>query len=312
MSFTPGQEISLALMPKIMSSISLVGSVMIVFTVLRDPKKRCKTYHRLLAGISFADCITNISTGILSTWPIPADSGVRWAAGNDRTCQAQGFFVQANCTSAMYNACLSLYYLLTIKYRWTEDRLKKIEPYLHAIPFLWSYSTAIASISLDILGNAYLWCWISSKYDAYRWALFYGPLWLMILIVTINCIMIWLHIRKTERKSNRWTFEATSLRIKQSTPFRISTANNNVNGVAEGAKKKPKQPSQSRQVANQCFLYAAAFYFNWVGITVRLKRAVAFVSYVVMRCCASRARTSNAGGLSFVVSIASRLPSSYC
>ena len=82
--------------------------------------------------------------------------------------------------------------------------MRKIEYYLHGIPILWSVGTAVAGAFIGIYDNALLWCWISSKYDQYRWSLFYGPLWLMILLVTYNCVVIWSHVRTIEKTAVKW------------------------------------------------------------------------------------------------------------
>jgi hypothetical protein len=113
-SFTPAQQIALAVTPKVSGFLSLLGSSWIVVEVLTQPTKRQNVYNRLLCAMSFFDVI-NSSWWIASTWPIPAGTdGVVWAVGNEKTCIVQGFFIQAGiippiCKSVVIS--YSLYYM---------------------------------------------------------------------------------------------------------------------------------------------------------------------------------------------------------
>jgi hypothetical protein len=227
MPFSLAQQRTLALLPKITGFLSFMGSALIVFTVVRDEKKRNVVYHRLLCGLSVVDISASFWLA-LSTWPVPKDSGVVWAVGTTQTCTLQGFFTQFGISSSFYNASLSTYYLLVIRYGWKEHQIKRIEPYLHAAPCLWAGCTAIAGLPLKLFNNANLWCWIAPlpstcvsdpavdcirghHAEIYRWAFFYGPLWIMISIVTFNMIVLLLYVRKLERRSNVYSF-STRLR----------------------------------------------------------------------------------------------------
>ena len=45
----------------------------------------------------------------MSTWPIPKENvDVYDPRGTVQTCSAQGFFIQANIASPIYNFCLSI------------------------------------------------------------------------------------------------------------------------------------------------------------------------------------------------------------
>jgi G protein-coupled glucose receptor regulating Gpa2 len=204
--FNEAQSIALAIVPKISGSLSVLFCALIIFTVARDKNRRSKTYHRLLVGISIVD----MSSGFwlaLSTWPIPKESTVLWASGNDRTCTLQGFFTNFGITSSFYNTSLSLYFLLVIRYGWKESQIKKIEPFLHVIPLLWGFGTSFAGLGLGIFGNANLWCWIQRKYNVYRWTFFYGPLWTMIVLVSGMSIMIYQYVRQLERRTLKYQYE---------------------------------------------------------------------------------------------------------
>jgi hypothetical protein len=208
-ALSEAERTALAVVPKVTGFASVLFSGLIVATVVRDRKRRARPYHRLLCGISLVDVSSSFWLA-LSTWPVPRGSGALWASGTDATCSLQGFFTQFGIASSWYNASLSVYFLLVIRYGWGEERIRRVEPLLHAIPLAWGLSTAISSLSLDILGNALLWCWISPTEDLFRWTFFYGPLWVMIFVVTLNSFLIFLFVRRVERAARRhenwWSF----------------------------------------------------------------------------------------------------------
>jgi hypothetical protein len=94
MVLTEGQQIALAVTPKITASLSILGSAWIVVEVLTVPEKRGNVYNRLLCAMSINDVILS-SMFFASTWPIPEGTdGVYTAIGSERSCVAQGFFIQ--------------------------------------------------------------------------------------------------------------------------------------------------------------------------------------------------------------------------
>jgi len=83
------------------------------------------------------------------------------ARGSTQTCTAQGFFAQIGVSSVMYNASLSTYYLLVIRYGWPESRIVKVEPLLHAIPLIFGFATMIAGLFLQLFNYGVWDCWIA-------------------------------------------------------------------------------------------------------------------------------------------------------
>jgi hypothetical protein len=57
--------------------------------------------------------------------PIPENTpGVYATLGTQETRTAQGFFIQFNSGTHLLNASFSVYYLLVIGYKWTEEWLR--------------------------------------------------------------------------------------------------------------------------------------------------------------------------------------------
>lgn len=188
--FTIEQKIALALIPKITGLMSAIFSIYMIYTIIFDKQRMKRTYHRIMLGLSICDLPTSITAG-LSTWPIPKGDAL-WAVGNTTTCTIQGVFAQFGLICACYNASLSVYYLLVIRYGYKEHQMIIIEKFLHIIPIIFIISTCITGLIIGVYGNANLWCWVSSKYPKFRFIAFYGPLFLMIIIVTINTILLFI------------------------------------------------------------------------------------------------------------------------
>jgi hypothetical protein len=180
MAWSSAQQTAVAVAPKISSILSLLGSSWILVEVLwgtvdvsrgsqrnsssqrglQDSHlKRHHPYHRLLLAMSTYDILESV-WNFASTWPLPADesnaAGEFWQpVGNKQTCTAQGFFLMLSVAVPMYNAFLSLYYLLVIKYRYTDDYIKKwMEPLMHFVAFLWAFGTSLTASSMGLMNNA--------------------------------------------------------------------------------------------------------------------------------------------------------------
>ena len=94
--------------------------------------------------------VLHSSAFIIGTVAVPRESGVYGAMGNSTTCLAQGFISWLGLAVPIYNNCLNLFYLLTIKYNMDSAYFtKKIEPFCHAFSILVPLSTGIAFARLD-------------------------------------------------------------------------------------------------------------------------------------------------------------------
>ena len=199
--------------------------------------------------------------------------------------------------------------------------MKKIERFLHGIPLLWGLGTAIVGLPLTLYNPANFWCWVAhtnsrgAHAQAFRWAFFYGPLWLTEIVVTTNLMRVFVHVRRITKSSEGHVFgnrnknpsrysrsqsfdvetgmstdgssapQRASFERKQETSsitnsdddkssrkssfLRQSVTQLRKSITAGSREKATKYAQKRRQVANQCFRYAIAFYVTWVPITVR-------------------------------------------
>jgi len=93
--FGSAEQIALAMIPKIMSLPSLIGSIVLVRHIVRNPKRRNRLYHRIVAVMSSHN-VAFAGVSFMSTWSVPRDTpGVFGAVGTTHTCTAAGFMAQA-------------------------------------------------------------------------------------------------------------------------------------------------------------------------------------------------------------------------
>ncbi|KAI2490547.1 hypothetical protein MHU86_24025 [Fragilaria crotonensis] len=88
--YTIPQQITLVITSLISGSVSLLGSLTIIYIIWRDRRKKLKfVYHRVLFAMSLIDCVAslNFAFGFLL---VP--QGIFWGAqGNTASCEASGF-----------------------------------------------------------------------------------------------------------------------------------------------------------------------------------------------------------------------------
>jgi hypothetical protein len=313
-SFTTmsAKEYTMVLLPKFAGAISVTFSSLIIYAVINKIRLRKSTvYDRLIMGMSFSDLVSSFWF-LMSSWPIPKSSGVLWAVGNQTTCNLQGFFTHGTVASPIYNASLSFYHLLVVQYKWKNQKLKKYEWCFHFLPIAWSVSTAIAGIPLKLYNNANLWCFIAATPDGergqnanfFRVLFFYGPLYLMIIIVTVNTLLVVCYVKKITtqaiRHSNNGTLhtqnddeEGSSDDSSDGDEDSFLTVSNAVGSMVSGSADEISRSSKSqtststttglrrqeeirdnryskwrRKVAIQNLRYGIAFYWTWVPISV--------------------------------------------
>lgn len=282
-ALTETQQKCLAIAPKITASFSIFGTCYVIRNVLCSKKKRKLVYHRILLCISGIDLIIGICM-FLSTWPIPSDTANTFGAvGTTATCTAQGFFLQFAIMAPLYNAALSLYYLLMIRYNWTEERLRKLRLPVHGTILLFGLGTSIAGLFLTLYNPATLWCWqnqypvgcIESSQNVdglttcqrgdnalsiYRWAFFYAPLWCAIAFATVAMILVFWKVHVLEIKSQR--FRSTRYSLDGNCNAMVDTS------TCGGSILLQRPGKRAKKVAQQAFCYVGAFYITWIWSTL--------------------------------------------
>ena len=176
-AFQPSQRIDpwetnyAAIVPRFSGGLSALSSLLIIHVILRSRNRLTTIYHRIMMGLSVADILGSVSMALTSL-PMPAqmpneqDFGYYWAGtrlGNTQTCNAQGFFALFGIvTMFSYNVSLCVYYACAIAIAMKEETIiRKIEPFLHAIPVVLGLICSLPPLLVDMynpaVGNV-SWC----------------------------------------------------------------------------------------------------------------------------------------------------------
>ena len=137
------------------ATCSLISSALIVSIIARSSTKMKTIYHRFVTVICVGDIISSAALS-LNTIPMPSDTSETYpfdgARGTVGTCMIQGFAIQMGTNLSFCSTIsLSLYYLLTIRFSFSETTLKKrVEPIIHTVNTLFTLYAPIYYLVFDM------------------------------------------------------------------------------------------------------------------------------------------------------------------
>ena len=189
---TPAGEVDIfSTIERACSIFSLLGCLFIIVTFSMS-KAFHKPINRLVFYASFGNSITNVAT-------IMARSFI--GDPNSVGCQTQAFLIQMYVNinrryqplltsfsrfmpaDALWTLAMAINVYLTFYFKYDAHRLRKMEAFYlifcYGIPFVIALTYIFVSTPARgrMYGNATLWCWVSPKWDIFRIATFYGPIW---------------------------------------------------------------------------------------------------------------------------------------
>eukprot|EP00543_Licmophora_paradoxa_P013806 CAMPEP_0202474590 /NCGR_PEP_ID=MMETSP1360-20130828/92466_1 /ASSEMBLY_ACC=CAM_ASM_000848 /TAXON_ID=515479 /ORGANISM="Licmophora paradoxa, Strain CCMP2313" /LENGTH=458 /DNA_ID=CAMNT_0049101727 /DNA_START=232 /DNA_END=1608 /DNA_ORIENTATION=- len=186
-------------------TISLVSSALILFDIFRNRNAK-KTYYQILIGMCVYDII---SSTCYALGPImsPVTSGLYMARGNDFTCKLQAFGILWGITSFSYNAILSLYFLFTVKYKWSERNFRKVKYWVY-IP-LNALGLGLALGAIPFYDEGLYNCCIMRPpvIETYLPVFLFNflPIGIAVLILVISSTMLCLDVYTHESQSNKYS-----------------------------------------------------------------------------------------------------------
>ncbi|CAJ1970412.1 unnamed protein product [Cylindrotheca closterium] len=207
------REKILAILPIPSSILSIIGSSVILYMAFSTRKERkWTTYTRLLVGLSMCDIVSSISLGLAAFMRRPESERV-WAMGNDATCAAAGTLIQFSYSGLFYNAFLSWYFVLTVRFGVKHDVIaRKFEPIMHFISVGYPLVTAILGAILGVYAETStgMGCWVNNYPDgcgegpgqekcqsAFLGFFYFGlPYVFSVTCIDINNLIIWFYVRK--------------------------------------------------------------------------------------------------------------------
>ncbi|KAI9880727.1 MAG: hypothetical protein M1830_001010 [Pleopsidium flavum] len=165
---------------RIASILSLLGTSYIIVTFITAPAFR-KPINRLVFYASWGNIICNVATLI-------SRSGIDAGIGS-ALCQFQGFLIQVFMPAdALWTLAMACNVYLTFFHKFNACQLRRLEWKYFVACYGLPMIPAITYLCIDnssrgkIYGPATLWCWISIEWDFLRVAVFYGPVWLVIVV----------------------------------------------------------------------------------------------------------------------------------
>ena len=277
--WTKRQWIALLCTARFSSSLSLLGSLTIIFMILRRRKIRLALIHnRLLLGVSTLDIIASISLEVGTAAVVPSyTSYVYGASGTDVSCKTQGFLCMLLLGIPVYNASLCIYYLAVIKYDVKEHILQKYEKYMHGIPIFIALSLAVSALWLDLYQstNYLVICWIPDGIRDVPMKLF---IWKVITLVIIQLSFVvifftmagvYYTVRQQSNVMQQYQnnyFPRAS--VVESTNTAVGMNRNRTNTESQQQANNHSNDKAKRETATQAFLYLAAFLLTFSFSTI--------------------------------------------
>jgi len=129
------------------ATLSMIGSSSIIYMIVSDRKRKLvRPYQRLMLLMSIFDVLQSIAF-VINVTAFPQESDVYGAHGNALTCTVEGFIGTLGLAVPIYNLNLNIFYVLTIRYRFSSDQYAKFEPAVHAVSILVPLFIAIISVA---------------------------------------------------------------------------------------------------------------------------------------------------------------------
>ncbi|KAF4275164.1 hypothetical protein CNMCM8812_002664 [Aspergillus fumigatus] len=192
------QQYVLSTIERVCSCVSVVASGVVIATFISSSAFR-KPINRLIFYASWGNLLSNSATLI-------AESSLHGRT-QGALCQFQGFMIQwfLPADSLWALAMASNVYLAIFKHYDTR-RLGMLEwKYLlfcYGVPFIPAFVYLFLSSESrgKVYGESVLWCWVSLRWDFLQIAVFYGPVWFIVLLILAIYIRVGVTIRRQRRE----------------------------------------------------------------------------------------------------------------
>lgn len=164
------------------SIVSIACTIFVIATFAAFPYFR-KPINRLIIYASVGNILCNVAT-IINVSAIPS------FGGSIESCRFQGFFMQTfTPADSMWTLSMAMNVYLTFFRKYDAKDLRSLEMRYVAINYGLFLLPALVYLIMDlspmhpnIYGGAGLWCWVTSKHEWLRFAFFYIPVWVVILL----------------------------------------------------------------------------------------------------------------------------------
>ncbi|CZT50533.1 uncharacterized protein RSE6_11539 [Rhynchosporium secalis] len=175
---------------RIASAFSFISVVFIITSFLMLPEFQ-KPITRLIFYASAGNFFMCVAT-MISRAPIHSTEII-----HPNLCRTQAFLIQMFMPAdALWALAMGVNLFSAFYFQVTELQRYRLE--MCYIAFCYGAPCIVASVLLlvateergPIYGNATLWCWITSDWDDYRMYLFYGPIWIICILIILILIRL--------------------------------------------------------------------------------------------------------------------------
>ncbi|CCC12726.1 hypothetical protein SMACR_05685 [Sordaria macrospora] len=200
MSLTAEDTESVVVIERVCSILSLLGGLFVIISFSVSEAFRQRAINRMVFFATFGNMLTNVATLMTTSFT---------DATNSFGCQLQGFLIQVFMQGdAFWALAMAINVYLTFYHKFDGRALRKMEiPYFlfcYGVPFITGFTFIfVRQYGERPYGNAILWCWLSKKWEVYRIATFYAPVWLCIIIATFIYIRAGRDIYKKRQIMNK-------------------------------------------------------------------------------------------------------------
>lgn len=140
--------------------LSWFGSFSIIY--IARLKVRSNIYHRLLFIMSCID-VNALLWASLNPILMNSETGYQLAIGTQGTCTTVGFVLMFSILSKSFFSCyIALYFMLSVRYKWSDKRIEFSEKYMSAFAFMVPLSYGIIGfINQAFNPNEFRLCYIA-------------------------------------------------------------------------------------------------------------------------------------------------------
>ena len=256
MALTDQQQLALDIIPRITGMMSMLGSLFVMYLVLKSPQKRTMAYHLQMLALSIADFLFSTAFFIWN-WPAPDSGG----------CTARGFInLLGGTPEAMFNAGVCVYYMFFVYFGWSEEKILRYQIVLIIFPIIWGLISSILPLAQGMInpGSSIGVCWLNPTpagcsgsectpdehyYHLYRFVLINIPMWISFGVGVISMCFVYSKASKDEREQGG---EAPAGWLW----FVQKEEGQDVN-----------RQMRTRRMARQAFWYLLNFFMTYVGVT---------------------------------------------
>ena len=216
----------ITIFPVVSGSLSLVGSSLLLCTILRSKKRLSVAYRRIIFGTSIYDVFQSL--GLTTSIFLSPEGSRQWAVGNTATCDIQGFFTTIGAIGVpLYLCSLCIYYFCIIRLNMKKYTFRKIEPFLHGVPIIYSFTTGLYALANQYFNNAGSVCYVAPSpitceifsdqectrgegASQFRLRYLTYPSMAIFVVVCIIMAMITYSAKKMEKRRSRYSFPRPS------------------------------------------------------------------------------------------------------